>query len=210
MIFGLLISAIVSSLLAIYTHTASKVKLFSVFKPLTTIFIIALSAIIYFESQSFYSLIVLISLFFCLIGDIFLIEYKHLVAGIASFLIAHIGFIIAFISLYGFSYQITPVLILGIVSALFYLYLFNSLSKYTVSVAVYFLVIVVMNWQGIGLLYKDISCRNLLIALGSVLFLISDSVIAINKFKVEFKASEPIILSTYWLAICLLVFAGRL
>jgi len=48
------------------------------------------------------------ALLFSLIGDVFLINEKYFLQGLASFLIAHICFTIGFTSLHGFSFNLIP------------------------------------------------------------------------------------------------------
>jgi hypothetical protein len=65
-----------------------------------------------------------------------------------------------------------------------------------------------MNWQAINLLFINGSMYSWVIAIASLLFTFSDSVISYNLFKHQFRTSEFLILSTYWLSIYMLVIAG--
>src|SRR5690554_1110407 len=90
------IAILISAIIAIFYRQKQNNKMFSVFKPLTTILIIALAVVIHQESASTYSQLMIASLLFALIGDIFLINKKYFLQGLTSFLIAHIGFTIGF------------------------------------------------------------------------------------------------------------------
>lgn len=202
------LAALVSGLFAIVFNYRNDVKLYTIFKPLTTTLIISIAAINYSQSQSSYSIILIISLLFALIGDVLLIEYKHFVYGLFSFLIAHIGFTVAFSSFYGFNWNIFPLGIFGIIGILYFLFLRKRLGKLTVPVAIYMSVIVIMTWQATSLLFIKPSKLFLIIAIASIFFSFSDAVIAYNKFKRRFKAAEFLILSTYWTAIYMFTIAA--
>jgi len=75
------------------------------------------------------------------------------------------------------------------------------LKSYAIPVALYFLAIIVMDWQAIGLSVSGNAPIYYLLGLSSILFSFSDAVIAYNKFVREFKVAEFLILSTYWAAI---------
>lgn len=72
------------------------------------------------------------------------------------------------------------------------------------------LIILFMAWQGIGMYLKERTTAFAFIAIGVLLFMFSDSMIAVNKFKTPFELSGLVILSTYWLAITLIANAGVL
>lgn len=203
------IAAFTSAALAIFSYYKLKGKLFWLFKPLTTSIIIALGIAIVVVNPSFYSKVFVATLFVALIGDVLLIGYKHLLPGLFFFLLAHIGLIIAITSLHGFQwfpYSLIPLAIFGLV---FFFYMKKSLGKFKFPVAFYMVVILVMNWQAINLLFINGSMYSRIIAIASMLFTFSDSVISYNLFKHQFKASELLILSTYWMSIYMLVIAGH-
>lgn len=148
------------------------------------------------------------SLLFALLGDIFLIGKKYFLQGLSSFLIAHIGFTIGFTSLFGFSWEILPLLFLIVIGALYFNVLRKHLNKMTIPVLVYLTVILVMNWQAVGLVFNDQSIVFLGLAFGSLLFTFSDAILAYDMFKKPFKSAELLILSTYWSAIYIFTLAG--
>ena len=102
------LAALISAIIAIVCKQRENVKMYSVFKPLTTILIILIALIIFKNYSSTYSAMMIVALFFSLVGDVFLINKKYFLQGLSSFLIAHIGFTIGFTSLYGFYWNITP------------------------------------------------------------------------------------------------------
>ncbi|OYT11627.1 MAG: lysoplasmalogenase [Bacteroidetes bacterium 4572_112] len=191
----------ISALIAIVFRLKKNVKLFSVFKPLTTILIISIAVMTYMANPSNYSLIIILGLLASLIGDIFLISEKYFLQGLSSFLIAHIAFTYAFTLLFGFNFNIIALVALVIIGGSYYMFLFKKLDDFKIPVAVYILVIMIMNWQAVGLMLNDASSVYIMLAVGSLLFSFSDAVISYDKFIGKFKIAEILILSTYWLAI---------
>ncbi len=195
-------------IVSIYVKETSKLNYYSYLKPSTTSLLILASILIYFRTENNYSIIISISLLFSLLGDILLLKESRFVKGLASFLLAHIGFITAFSSFYGFDIYLPPLLILLAAGLIYFFYLKKDLRHYTIPVFIYFLVIIIMNWQAINPYLINQSPMFLGIALGSLLFTFSDAIIAYQKFKRSFKGAEFLILSTYWIAIYLFTIAG--
>lgn len=203
------IAIFISGVLAILFRTRSNLKLYAVFKPLTTILIIALALFIYLNLPGSYQLFVLIALVFALIGDIFLLRKKWFLYGIIAFSVAHLSFTAAFVSLFGFSLSLLPLIILLIFGLMVYFFLKNDLHKYAVPVAFYILIIILMVWQAVGLLYQSEAPVFWALPGAAILFAFSDFVIAYNKFKQSFEAAEPLILSTYWTAVYIFALVGE-
>jgi len=201
-------AALISAVLAITFRQQQSIKLYSIFKPLTTILIITIAIAIYQNAPNTYTTFILVSLGFSLIGDIFLINEKYFLYGLSSFLVAHIGFTIGFTSINGFCWNVLPIAVLIFIGVTFYLYLRKDLHKFSIPVAIYIIVILIMNWQAIGLLYFKQSFTFWGIAFASILFSFSDSIIAYNKFKTPFKTAEIIIHSAYWVSIYIFTIAG--
>lgn len=201
-------AALITAIIAIVFRQQGGTKMYSIFKPLTTILIIFIGLIISKNTQSSYSVVILVALFFSLIGDIFLISKEYFLQGLSSFLLAHICFIIGFTSLYGFNWNLILLIILALISGIYYNFLRKDLKNYSIPVLVYITVIVVMNWQAIGLVINNHDFIFIGIAIASLLFSFSDAIIAYNKFKKPFKIAEILILSTYWISIYIFTIAG--
>jgi len=199
---------LISAIIAIIYRQKENTKMYSIFKPLTTLLIISIATLIFHKTGSTYSIITLVALAFSLIGDVFLISDKYFLQGLASFLIAHICFIIGFTSLYGFNYSLLPLIPLLLIGSGYFMYLKKSLKEFSIPVLVYILVILVMNWQAINLTLSSGNDFFYALAIGSILFSLSDSILAYNKFKKPFKSAEPLILSTYWISIFIFTIAG--
>lgn len=200
----LLLLTFISATCAIYLDLTGNHELFTIFKPLTSVIIITIPLL--YNSKSFprYTLYIISALFFCLVGDILLLNNNYFVFGLVAFLIGHILFTLGFTSISGIKRYPQTLIILLIIGGAYYAYLFNSLSTLAIPVFIYFIFITLMCWQGIGLYIWKKRKVFLYVAISVVLFLISDSTLALNKFKVPFEASRVIVLATYWLSIALL------
>ena len=200
--FLILVSALVAILLD-YQGSAWYMAL----KPLTTILVILL-VVLTKNTQLTYKRTLLIALCFCLLGDVLLLDPDYFVFGLGSFLIGHLLFARGFITLGGFQKNGMALIVLLIFGIALYAWLYPDLGPLKYPVAAYVLVILSMAWLGISLYLKNKIKPYALIAVGVVLFMFSDSMIAVNKFKTPFALSGVVILSTYWLAITLIANAG--
>ena len=171
-----------------------------VFKPLSLILIILIT-IVYQPIDSSYKIFIVSGLVFSLVGDTFLIyPKKHFKKGLITFLIGHICFTIAFIVSSGFSFTFwifLPILIIGIH---FLRSIFPFSDKIKIPIIIYVIIIAIMGWMAMERLNCIPTLGTLLAAIGAVLFMISDAVLALNKFRKPFFRAELIILSTYFTA----------
>lgn len=198
------LAILASASTAIVSHYRLKRSWFYLLKPLTTVLIAVLAWYAYYKTSQPYSFWVLASLPLALLGDILLVNYKHLKGGIAAFSMVHVGLILAIGTAGGFDARIDllfPLLAFGLG---FYVFLRKSLAGYSTLIGFYTLVILAMNWFALSLAFKFQTHFTIIVAAGSLLFTVSDSIIALNLFKWRFRLSELLILTTYWLAIYLL------
>ncbi len=122
------------------------------------------------------------------------------VAGLVSFLVAHLFYITAFASGTGFGFSLwslAPFVIYGI---FIFSILSTHLGQMKLPVLVYVVVILVMAWQAWERWSQTGQSQALLAFLGAVLFLISDSALAVNRFRGQYKSAQALILSTYFAA----------
>ena len=207
-------SAILVAVLAIRAHYLDERGRWQVyaFKPLATLLILA-RAVSLSPARPEYQWAVAAGLLFSTAGDVFLmLPRDRFVAGLASFLVAHLCYVWAFGI--GVSFADKPLLWLpyfaagGIVVALVWPGLKPALRA---PVTLYVVVIAVMagqaaeRWQVLG------SAVALAAAIGAGLFVASDAVLAIDRFRWHFRAARAVTLATYWTAqllIALSVSAG--
>lgn len=175
-----------------------KEKLYMVVKPLTMLFIIALPLLEVREEYSTYAYLIITGLILSLLGDLFLLfPDKYFNNGLYSFLVAHILYIMAFNQKVDeHCFGITSVVIVFIIVVIKVLAPKLGAMKYPV--ILYILVISAMLYSGVNV---DRQLGTItFVSIGAILFTISDTVLAFNKFYKKISFAEPIILSTYFVA----------
>jgi uncharacterized membrane protein YhhN len=80
----------------------------------------------------------------------------------------------------------------------------KKLNELLLPVVLYMTVIVLMSWQGWGLALNSKTKNLKNIGVGVSLFMVSDTLLAINKFYVPIPFSGIFILGAYWGAIYLI------
>jgi uncharacterized membrane protein YhhN len=177
-----------------------------VFKPLTTVLIIAATLIVFAPATGHYRNIILVGLTLSLAGDVFLmLPGNRFIPGLASFLAAHLAYVWAFSLGVGFApaqlLWLAPFACFGLVVVA---YLWRGLPDAALKGAVvaYLLVIVAMAWRAaVRTQSPEVPGLSAMTALaGACLFLASDSVLAVDRFRRPFRAAEPIVFATYWAA----------
>ena len=176
---------------------------FSILKPLTSVLVILL-VVLYRQDKSSRTNIVIVGLIACLGGDVLLLDDSLFAYGLSSFLLAHLLFTYLFYSLAKGRMNYTPLIALLLFAACFYSILLPKLAELTIPVAVYQLCISVMCWQGINLYLSRRDRVGRLLCIASLLFVFSDTIIAVDKFLVPFELSGPVILFSYWLSIAII------
>jgi uncharacterized membrane protein YhhN len=183
-------------------HYLQKPVLKYTFKPITTILILFFAFMQLPEVSVYYKVFILIGLFLSLFGDVFLLwPEKRFVAGLVAFLLAHVAFILAITSNFGpflgWQYLIPVVLYMII----FLWIVLPKSGKMAVPVVVYAVVLMLFFWQATGRAVYLASNSSANAFWGAFLFVISDSILAYNKFVKNFKTSEFFIILTYWAAL---------
>lgn len=171
---------------------------------MTTIFVLALALIHGDKEHKKYSRLIFVGLVFCLVGDVCLLDSEQFIWGLASFLVSHVLFSEAFRSFEGIKMNFKLLGVLVIIGALIFLYLYDDLGEFLVPAAVYMVAIIYMSWTGINLASSKVYHRARYIPLAAVLFLLSDTVIAIERFKSASHLFGIVILLTYWASITLI------
>ncbi len=146
-----------------------------------------------------------IALGFSFFGDVLLMFSGELffIFGLVSFLIAHLLFIkivLTRIQKYPLSKVIFSIIPFLIVFSLLLLLLFilkNSLNEMFVPVVIYGFTISTFGAVSLLDYLNGKSSKSLLMLLGAIVFIVSDSVLAINKFYNPTHLNEVIIMATY-------------
>lgn len=174
---------------------------FWVLKPLTTFSVLMIPLFFGVSINRKYFRRLLVALAFCLVGDVFLLSEEWFLFGLGSFFIAHLFFILAFITYRGLYLKALPLAVLALIGTLFYFLIYNDLGDLKIPVLIYIVCLVFMSWQAIGLYDRYQNRRFRFVMMGSFLFLISDALLALNKFTLSFDFAEILVLATYWTAI---------
>jgi uncharacterized membrane protein YhhN len=195
--FLLSIFALISATLTIYAKVRENETLQFIFKPLTMLAIILIVFLNSSSPMSFYQKAILTGLIFSTIGDVFLIKDKQFfVQGLISFLIGHICYIVAFWT--------NPKLPSGLIYLAYIVFflsiLWKHLERLKIPVLVYATAIALMSWMALSRTIENHNHHTFHAFLGSIMFVISDSLLAYNKFKSPIPLSAVWILGTYFLA----------
>jgi len=172
-----------------------------VFKPLILLSLLVLYVVSVRSINKWYVLALIFSFF----GDVFLIftgEF-YFIIGLISFLIAHLLFIkivINSIKKTSLSKIVLSIIPFLIVFSLLLFVLKESLGEMLIPVIIYGLTISSFGAVSLINYVGSKSAKALLMLLGSIVFIISDSVLAINKFYLEAHIFKVIIMITYVLA----------
>ncbi len=184
-----------------------------IFKPLIMIGLMAH----YWVMSPARSRLFLVALFFCWLGDVFLIfqstDPLFFIGGLASFLVGHIVYIFCYrqLQIIPSSKELLgsqkvrfafPIILAGtgLVTILYPL-----LGALRIPVMIYALAITLMALTALFRYGRTNSTSFLLIFIGAVLFMVSDSLLAINKFHHAFSAASALVMLTYSVAQFLIV-----
>jgi uncharacterized membrane protein YhhN len=190
---------LLSAALTIWSDAERRRQLFHVSKPLTTVLVITVALIARTPVPAAYKTLILAGLLCSLLGDIALMfPEKWFKAGLVSFLAAHVFYILAFKPGPGrpiSAGMLVPFIIFGL---LMFRILAPSLGPLKFPVLVYMAAITVMAGLAAGRFVDGGGTRPLLAFAGAVLFLISDSVLAYDRFAKKLGPAQAIILGTYF------------
>lgn len=170
------------------------------FKPLTIVFIILIALEPNHPTSPFYRYMIIAGLLFSLAGDIFLMLPDRFIAGLVSFLIAHLFYIAAFIFESGRALSLWSAIPFLIYGGLMLKALWPHLGKMRLPVVFYMLAILLMGWTAVSRWTLTEQPGSLLAMLGALFFIASDSLLALDKFKGRFRSAQLLIFSTYSVA----------
>ena len=194
------ILAFASATLAVLAAYQKRRLTHYLFKPLTVVLIILIALQSKQPTTPFYRQAIIAGLLFSLAGDIFLMLPDRFIPGLVSFLCAHVFYIAAFIYESGGAlsfWTFVPFLIYG---GLMLRVLWPHLGKMKPAVLIYVAAILAMGWAAAGRRLLTGQEGSLLAFLGAILFIASDSVLALDKFRRPFRSAQLIILTTYFAA----------
>lgn len=174
------------------------------FKPLSTLLVIVVALLSLTTSgvQPSFTLGITLGLILSMGGDVALMfkTSKAFLLGLILFLLAHVVYSIAFTVPNGFHPQdLVTTLVLLAIAIPAYLFLLPGLNGMRLPVILYILVICFMVNRAISTFFGNAftTTQAWLIALGAILFWLSDLLLAINRFRTPFRL-EPLGLFLYY------------
>jgi uncharacterized membrane protein YhhN len=150
---------------------------------------------------------ILLALFFSWAGDIILMfqdkQELFFLLGLGSFLLAHVFYIVFFHNI-RVKENVKSNILLLLPVVIYYAFLISWLSPYLgdkkIPVRIYGIVISFMLLLALHMMFIKNKTAGRLMLFGALLFVISDSILAINKFYESFEAAGILIMLSYGLA----------
>jgi len=155
-----------------------------------------------------YRWLVFAALLWSLGGDLWLVFPGGFVPGLLNFLVAHVLYIAALASGGSTVLVLLPFLAGGLAMLA---YLWPHLGKHRIPVLVYVAVIVGMGWQAAArALAPGVPEPSGTLALaGAIVFMVSDGVLATDRFAAPFAAGDGVVMVTYYTAQILIALSVR-
>ena len=201
LILVLSVLTLVSGALTIYAKYRPSKRLEYVFKPLTMFWIILIVVLDDDTVSANYQAFILAGLLASLAGDVFLmLPSDRLMQGLISFLGAHILYSLGFaLESDGLAplWYLTPFALYG---AIMLWQLWRFLGPMRLPVIIYVAAILVMASLAANRWITTDAPRSLWALVGAYLFVMSDSVLAVERFRGSFRSAAFWVLSTYFLA----------
>lgn len=173
-----------------------------IFKPLMMVGIILIALLADDPVSPSYHVLILLGLLASLAGDVCLMfeDDRWFLVGLVSFLIGHIFYIAAF-TIEGDAsapfWYIVPFAIYGV---LILRWLWPNLGEMKGPVMMYVFVILIMAWQAANRWIELKETTTLLAMTGAYLFVLSDSVLAIERFRGTWRTARILVLGAYFTA----------
>ena len=172
-----------------------------VFKPLAVALVMLIALQTKQTTATHYRQLIVAGLICSLAGDVFLmLPRERFVAGLVCFLFAHLFYIAAFTTDGARTPSVWGAVILVLYGTLMLRLLWPHLGKLKAPVSVYVATILLMAWQALNRWMATGDAGSALALAGALLFVASDSALAWNRFRGEFKSAQAVVLVTYFAA----------
>ncbi len=171
------------------------------FKPLTILLVLLLALQAPDGASPFYRGAIVVGLLFSLAGDVWLmLPSDRFGAGLGSFLVAHLCYVAAFGSAIGFSGSPWSLVLIVLAAAALHRFLSPALGALRIPVLVYMTAIAAMIWLSVERARALEEVGALIACAGALLFVTSDALLAVNRFRAPLPASPVLVLGTYFTA----------
>jgi len=189
----------------IFADAKGRWRLVYALKPLAMAAVIALAALRVPAGRPAYKTFILAGLAASLLGDVFMmLRKKRFVEGLASFLLAHGFYIAAFVLATGPRLSLGTFLPFFVFAVVMMRVVVPGAGGMKAPVVVYIVVITIMAALAADRFIVFGGTRALFAFAGAVLFVVSDSVLAVNRFARKIPRAQLAILSAYFAAQLLL------
>lgn len=204
MLTALILASALSALLAIAADwNEQRHRAFYLLKPLTTLLITGIALL---GAPGEYRSLVIAALLLSCAGDICLMfeGNRWFIGGLGSFLVAHIVFVVAYVA--GLDQVAPPWWSAGFViyGLAFFGWLLPRTGPLKLPVMIYGAALMGMAITASARWVNLHDTGAALALAGAAIFVVSDSALAVRKFSAAYRHAQPLILSTYWLAIGLI------
>jgi uncharacterized membrane protein YhhN len=172
-----------------------------VFKPLTTLLILAMALRLPAEPAAYRRWIVA-GLQLSTLGDVFLmLPFDGFVFGLGSFLLAHLAYLVALRQRGGWWRVRWPLLAYAVVASLVFARLWPGLpDELTLPVIVYVIALAGMAAQATSVWREHRRAATCIAAVGGAFFVASDASLAMDRFAAPIPMASVWVLATYWIA----------
>lgn len=202
----ILIAFIIISILNVIFNYGENKKGIYLTKPL----IMPLLILHYVASTSKVNIILIGALLCGFLGDVFLLDSKkYFINGLLSFFCGHVLYIV--VLLLNFSAKnVNDYYFVFMIPYIIYAYfLVRTLLPYLGGLKVlgtmYMSTILAMSFISLLIMFQKFNLKTVLILIGTIIFVISDSLLAFDTFKKKLKHSGVFIMSTYIIAQYLII-----
>ncbi|MGL4717184.1 MAG: lysoplasmalogenase [Aeromonas sp.] len=173
---------------------------FYISKVLTMLLIIALAFGYQNDDHDGSHAWILLGLCLSLAGDVLLmLPTDRFIQGLAAFFVAHLCYIVGFAQ-GPLLLQLVDGLLLLLVAGMVFGLLWGTLGEMRIPVFCYMLVILTMAWVAAGAWHASLTAGAATALVGALMFLFSDSMLALDRFRRPFPHARAWIMGSYFAA----------
>jgi alkenylglycerophosphocholine/alkenylglycerophosphoethanolamine hydrolase len=203
-----IVAVLVSAALAVFGADRKQRLLLVVFKPLTTLL---LFAVVGWPGTTFARWVSL-GIGLSVVGDVALLwpGNRAFIAGLAAFLLAHVSYVVAFVGAAVWSPHVAAVaVVVAVATALLLRAIWAGSAGMHLPVVVYGVAITAMVVSASATLGGPLGRAAAAAALGAPLFYVSDSSLALDRFRRPIPHAALLTLGVYWLGQLGIAIAAR-
>ena len=199
-IVGILICCAVAQIIVGYL--GHSILLVYIFKPLATLLVLSIALVNWISQKSKYALWICGGLVFSLVGDVLLMwPERYFVVGLGAFLFAHIAYLAAFTRGMKFPSTWTVWGFYLAIGAGMYFALSDRLpAELKLPVALYAFALATMGAQAMGRYFSLRTQTAMLAAAGGIFFMVSDGLLAVDRFRAAIPYGAIVVLVPYYVA----------